>query len=520
GYDSSEKHIIELFKHKRLAGTFVPNLDELVFLDKILKLFKSTGFNLSQVKDRGLDLISLMTIRFADSQMIGSTLKYSYDELLNVFIKNGLVINMEALYNSMSKNGLGDSGSICNGVRTPQTLIYLIENNYLQPNNSEGRDSYYPLSKCITDIPFTELKESNIESFKQLIQTMKDYEFEIININDPYSNILTELFYNKNLYQFVRNYASTPFVMGESHFKDLIETSMMSEEEKLQILADEIYIYNNEHLKILAEIDRADLFELVFNKIFSAATPANYQNDLAYYFFENNYIDSLSKVLDLERKFIQNGHKFNSSMHYAVTKNNLDFIKYLLNAGFIIDLLNQSELTPLENLFLNTSRPDFKLVRFLLDQGARTSFIDENGNNLIQLSILNENSSSYVSVTTETLVDKLIGESLDINYKNNKGESIFIMFSQKPTIDRQFLLKLLSLNANVNLSDNKGNTIIHYLASKDTKYTSYNKLIQTIVSTYKVDLKKVNNDGFTALEIAIKNENFELAKILLDARGD
>lgn len=75
----------------------------------------------------------------------------------------------------------------------------------------------------------------------------------------------------------------------------------------------------------------------------------------------------------------------------------------------------------------------------------------------------------------------------------------------------ELFLYLLESGVSPNATDKKLNTILHVLVSE-----SKGNLARYLVKNYNVDVKAKNEDDLTPIEIAILNENFELAKFLLE----
>ena len=72
-----------------------------------------------------------------------------------------------------------------------------------------------------------------------------------------------------------------------------------------------------------------------------------------------------------------------SALHLAIKKNNLDIIKWLLENGVDINIKDEDGRTPLMDSVLNLK---ISMVKFLLEKGASTNDISNNGENLLSIS--------------------------------------------------------------------------------------------------------------------------------------
>ena len=120
-------------------------------------------------------------------------------------------------------------------------------------------------------------------------------------------------------------------------------------------------------------------------------------------------------------------------------------------------------------------------------------------------------------------VKVLLDNGMDINEKNEEGKSLILDISKsynshhKPKFgtseiigvpDSKYKIEtLINLGANINIQDNDGNGIIHYILSRDNIGTEEYDIIEMLIKN-SVNINLQNNDGDTALhKISYKKNN-------------
>ncbi|WP_157150878.1 ankyrin repeat domain-containing protein [Brachyspira sp. SAP_772] len=120
-------------------------------------------------------------------------------------------------------------------------------------------------------------------------------------------------------------------------------------------------------------------------------------------------------------------------------------------------------------------------------------------------------------------VQVLLDNGMDINKKNEEGKSLILDISKsydshhKPKFGKSEIIgvpdskykieTLINLGANINIQDNDGNGILHYILSRDNIGTEEYDIIEMLIKN-EVNINLQNNDGDTALhKISYKKNN-------------
>ncbi|MEI0611804.1 ankyrin repeat domain-containing protein [Brachyspira pilosicoli] len=130
-------------------------------------------------------------------------------------------------------------------------------------------------------------------------------------------------------------------------------------------------------------------------------------------------------------------------------------------------------------------------------------------------------------------VKVLLDNGMDINEKNEEGKSLILNISKyynslhKPKFgtseiigvpDSKYKIEtLINLGANINIQDNDGNGIIHYILSRDNIGTEEYDIIEMLIKN-SVNINLQNNDGDTALHKILYKKNNEYRDIDMEKK--
>ncbi|MEI0446166.1 ankyrin repeat domain-containing protein [Brachyspira intermedia] len=164
-----------------------------------------------------------------------------------------------------------------------------------------------------------------------------------------------------------------------------------------------------------------------------------------------------------------------SALYKSVISENIDEFKYVIEN-------NKEYITNIEtwyNYIPNLSTNSFSnFVKVLLDNGMD---INESGKNLI--------------------LD--LSKSYDSHHRPKFGKSAIIGIP-----DSKYKIEtLINLGANINIQDNDGNGILHYILSRDNIGTEEYDIFEMLIKN-GININLQNNDGDTALhKISYKKDN-------------
>ena len=164
-----------------------------------------------------------------------------------------------------------------------------------------------------------------------------------------------------------------------------------------------------------------------------------------------------------------------SALYKSVISENIDEFKYIIEN-------NKEYITNIEtwyNYIPNLSTNSFSnFVKVLLDNGMD---INESGKNLI--------------------LD--VSKSYDSHHRPKFGKSAIIGVP-----DSKYKIEtLINLGANINIQDNDGNGILHYILSRDNIGTEEYDIFEMLIKN-GININLQNNDGDTALhKISYKKNN-------------
>ena len=250
----------------------------------------------------------------------------------------------------------------------------------------------------------------------------------------------------------------------------------------------------------------------------------------------NNHFEMIKELIKLGVNVEALDNKNENALFLATRSENRNLINLLLEKSNInLNHENSDGDTVLLLLVLNGIRNN-DLIKLYLEKGADPTLENAFGKSIIEILIdiilhaqnRKELDFEYEILLNEdgeyaTVLENLLKNcKVDINKLNSKGEPLFfesiLHFNFK-------LFKLLRIrNINLNQKDKDGNNIIFKLMEYNYKNKISDKklYLNTIKSLINsgVDINAKNNEGFTALHVAIGEKCEYTIRLLLELRAD
>ena len=225
-----------------------------------------------------------------------------------------------------------------------------------------------------------------------------------------------------------------------------------------------------------------------------------------------------------------------SALRIACQKNLTEIINILIDYGADV---NEEDING-ANLLMNyldkqSGKPnELAILKILIDRGANVNHQKEDGESVLM-----------VRVKDKEIFEYLISKNADLNLRNKNGNTLLHIAIEKK--DKELVKYLLGKNANVNIQNFMGDTplmqaiyfdekeIINLLLEKNPDLNLKDSEGMTaivhaidkkqkdtvkLLITKNADLNAVDNKGYTPLMYAILSEEQELIDLLLNSGSD
>ena len=228
-----------------------------------------------------------------------------------------------------------------------------------------------------------------------------------------------------------------------------------------------------------------------------------------YYYINHNYdgddqliLTSIYEDINYLKDLIDNGFDLDNidrcgktALSWAVSKNKLQSVKMLLEAGSNPNILSYHDDNP---LFISIYERNLEVLNILLqNNNININLKNSKGHNALHIAIYN----GFFDA-----IKLLINSGIDVNSKDNNGISPLLM-----TYDHDIIMYLLkySRNIDINMKDNNNKNILFYAIE-----CSYYDIIKKIISK-DIEINAKNNYGNTGLITAVYMNSVNIVKILL-----
>ncbi|MBD8348187.1 ankyrin repeat domain-containing protein [Dysgonomonas sp. HGC4] len=154
-----------------------------------------------------------------------------------------------------------------------------------------------------------------------------------------------------------------------------------------------------------------------------------------------------------------------------------------------------------------------KILQVLIDNDLDTNVtIDNNGNTALNFVC----SLGYMDGINNKLAESLIDAGSNINLPTLTGKTPLMTFAEKGDEPKHNIAELLLDNeADTTLLDKNSYTALMYAAGNSNKMSA-KKIAELILDADKSTIENTNNNGETALDIAVKAANEAVVKLLLN----
>ena len=194
-----------------------------------------------------------------------------------------------------------------------------------------------------------------------------------------------------------------------------------------------------------------------------------------------------------------------TALHVAAEGGHIGTVMMLVEAGAVVDIADDEEITPL----LNAIKGNYgSVATYLVEHGANPNdvYIDDKKkkHNLLMDSVLVSNTNF-----TKLLIDK----GADINYADDEGVTVITQAAYMGL--QEIVEKLLEKGADVTKANKEGIDPLIASASE-----GHNECLEMILATKQVDVNAKDKDGTNALMAAAVRGHLSTVEILISNGAD
>jgi ankyrin repeat protein len=184
-------------------------------------------------------------------------------------------------------------------------------------------------------------------------------------------------------------------------------------------------------------------------------------------------------------------------IHYATCHNKYNVINHLLYNN--ITSVNEPDAQGNTPLFYADNE---KTLNFLLERNADINKRNNKGEDILATATHNQNLSLIKTLTQQ--------HNIDIDTRDNKGQTSLM----RATIEQnhQTMKTLINLGANIRITDNKRENVLHKIARNGDQAAA-----KMVLDYEKMLLTDLNKNGDSPLFVAIQNGNIVCAEFLINA---
>lgn len=219
--------------------------------------------------------------------------------------------------------------------------------------------------------------------------------------------------------------------------------------------------------------------------------------------------------VDVMKKLLARGVKFTNNAIILASQggrrgfNKLPVYEYLVSVGVQPAFVNKTGTNVLHNLVRRGNQ--LEEIKYFLSKGAKLNIADNKGNTPLMY--------ATASMPDQEVIDFLLTQNIDVNHKNKEG--VTALMNAFKTSSAKTVQSLLSLNADLNQVDAKGNNMAYYIVE------GYNPRSETVFNE-KLQILKDKNFNFAALQaegntiyhLAVAKNDVNLLKAISNLNAD
>lgn len=231
---------------------------------------------------------------------------------------------------------------------------------------------------------------------------------------------------------------------------------------------------------------------------------------LLHEFTKEGNINGVKSLLEHEADFNVVDKENRNPLHYAIIYKHKKIAKLLINK-LTINSRDKNGFTPLH---LAVLQDDIELIALLIAKGAKVN--------------VRHTYEGYIPIHTASLygskksVHILLNQGVDLEAKNNRSHtplfSVIFQYTVHCNNRMEIIEYLISKGASLEAKDAENNTML-FLAAYNNQMQIVKLIVKKQRKNGKTKLKEFisvkNNQGFDALDCAIKNDNEKMIKFLI-----
>lgn len=216
-------------------------------------------------------------------------------------------------------------------------------------------------------------------------------------------------------------------------------------------------------------------------------------------------------------------------LHYGVWHNYYDMVDELIKSGADVNVQVEQKnsgryyagIAGATPLHIACYMGNYKMAKRLVEAGADMSITDDSGRTVLHylasLEIENCRQNSMAqreSVSQRRDIAKLVKCDVNAQDKNGNTALITLLDNEWGMISKVLVQELIDMGADINVCDKENNTTL-------IKAAAHSEISACFVLIKNRELiNRQNKDGDTALHIAVREDHFEIAYVLLDMGAD